>query len=310
VRPARRFADDLLEPSPPGRSSKWKALAGGDSPGDPRRLPTGLVLPALLLAAWLLFELTANATLSVLLACLKFGWEDFRTAWWLYRVDPVRRRALACSWFYLASGIWKTAVMPILVVMIVSALWAMMGPRAQLPDEVVTQQVVSAIVVGVVAASALVGVVAIAVSLTLATGVRVWVHHQLHESRRRQRWPPHWDETLWQHDNRGRAVLATALVFATIGLPPWLFRSVVHLGPLPEVIAVLAIVFGVPILATTLYALLRERLFAHSPAECWPPVEGLPASGEPAASQRRVSPGDLPTLQGPVIAKESGRADV
>ncbi|MGI9427436.1 MAG: hypothetical protein ACR2NM_02180, partial [Bythopirellula sp.] len=58
-----------------------------------------LLLPLLLLLAWLAFELTANATLSLVLACLKFGMNDFRTAAWLWQADPHRSRARACAAF-------------------------------------------------------------------------------------------------------------------------------------------------------------------------------------------------------------------
>lgn len=227
--------------------------------------------------SWLLFELTANATLSVMVACLKFGWEDFRTARWLRRADPDLPRATACSWFYVASGVWKTAVMPILLIMILSVLWAVFLPRAA-GHRVLREQLASAVIVGLGAAVVLILVVAVAVGYAWTHRVRVWVHHELHASRRQQQWPPRWHGGFWQHDNRGRAILATALIFVTVGAPPLLFRLVLAWDPLPETVATLAIVFGPPIAATLTYAVLRDRIFAHVPEECWPSDEACAAS--------------------------------
>ena len=56
---------------------------------------------AVLLAfAWIVFEITANATLSILLACLRFGANDLQTAYWLWKEDPQRARARACAAFF------------------------------------------------------------------------------------------------------------------------------------------------------------------------------------------------------------------
>lgn len=229
-----------------------------------------LTLPALLLTAWIVFELTANATLTLLAACLKFGWEDFRTAGWLKRVDPNLGRGRTCCWFYAASGIWKTSLMPIVVVMIASLAVALLSPRAFLENEAVATQTWSAIVVGLAASTLLVLVTMVAAALAVAHGVRVWVHHDLHDSRRHDAWPPRWRSPVWQHENFGRAVLATALLFATIGLPPLLFRAIILLGQRMEIAAALLVVFGIPMAATTAYAFLRGRIFAGHPWQCWP----------------------------------------
>ena len=229
-----------------------------------------LLMPALFALAWLLFELTAIATLSVLVACLRFGWEDYRTAMWLRRVDPERARAKTGFWFYMASGVWKTALMPVLAVMILSVGWGLFAPRAVRMDEAAAEQVVSALIVGAAASGVLVLVVTIGVLHALLGNVRIWVHPELHRSRRIGVWPPEWIRPVWQHDNRARAILATALIAVTIGAPVFLFRIVVRLDALGEVFTVLLLVFGTPITAAFTYAALRSRIFAHRPWQCWP----------------------------------------
>src|SRR5215469_8220575 len=63
----------------------------------------------LLMAAWLIYELTARPALAIVVCCLKFGWEEFRTALWLRRSDRQRGRAWACYFLYLGFGLWRVA---------------------------------------------------------------------------------------------------------------------------------------------------------------------------------------------------------
>lgn len=237
---------------------------------DQEPWPERMLMPGLFCLAWLLFELTANATLSILVACLRFGWEDFRTAWWLRRMDPQPARARTGFWFYLASGVWKTALVPVLAVMILSIGWGLIAPRALALEGRAAQQIWSALAVGAVASGILIFLVGIGVVHALVGNVQMWVHHDLHRSRRANLWPPEWIRPVWQHDNRGRAILATALIAATIGSPIVLFGLVIHLQEDFRALAVLALVFAPPIGATLTYAALRSRVFALRPWHCWP----------------------------------------
>ncbi|QDS97924.1 hypothetical protein HG15A2_11920 [Adhaeretor mobilis] len=245
--------------------------------------PQQLVLPMLLALGWLLFELTANATLALFIACLRFGWQDFRTAIWLRRTDPHPRRAKAGFWFYLSSGIWKTAIVPVLAVFVIGILWAMFASAHEDPNEVLVRQMAFALAVGMGASGILVIVVGVAVAFSLSGSLRMWIHHDLHRSRRENLWPPEWPHPLWRHDNRGRAILATALIVLTVTLPLLLFPLAVMLAPGAEIAVVLGIVFGVPITSTFLYAALRDKVFASSPEECWP--ESVVLSPELAAQR-------------------------
>ena len=85
----------------------------------------------LLMLGWLIYELTAQAALGVMALCVKFGWEDFCTAVWLRRKDPIRSRAKVGFWMYLASGLWKSAVTGIVLAMIVVAALGD-GPKDEL----------------------------------------------------------------------------------------------------------------------------------------------------------------------------------
>jgi len=64
----------------------------------------------LLALCWVVYELTRQPALGAVAVCLKFGWEDFSAARWLWRRDPDRARGRCCSWLYFAWGLWKTAI--------------------------------------------------------------------------------------------------------------------------------------------------------------------------------------------------------
>src|SRR5207302_5843758 len=66
--------------------------------------------------------------------CLKLGWDDFRTAFWLRRRDPSRRRGRACFWLYLANGFWKVSAIGLVVslLFILIAILPRLGQRVGL----------------------------------------------------------------------------------------------------------------------------------------------------------------------------------
>lgn len=231
-----------------------------------------LLWPLLLMLAWLAFELTANATLSLVLACVNFGMNDFRSAWWLWQTDPQRPRARACSAFYVASGIWKTALVPLLVAGTISILWALYSPNAMRPNHPGTVQLQKALFVGLYAASLLIVVVGMAVVFALVARWRVWVHPSLHRSRQREIWPPSFAPGDEMQGNQARLIVVTG-VFALVLIGPVVSLSLLsHLViPLPaRPLIALAVIFGYPMFAVTALAALRTRLFAESPWECWP----------------------------------------
>src|SRR6266571_5337383 len=81
---------------------------------------------ALFLLGWLLYEATSQPGLAAAVTCAKFGWSDWRVAWWLRRVDPDWRRGQTCFWFYLAYGLWKVAVMSLVVIFLLALAGSML----------------------------------------------------------------------------------------------------------------------------------------------------------------------------------------
>jgi hypothetical protein len=84
-----------------------------DVPGCPRgpwwKQP--LAWSLLLSAGLVVYELTAEPVLGVVLVCSKVGWTDLRLAYRLWRVDPNRPRAVTMSSLYVAYGLTKIGIM-------------------------------------------------------------------------------------------------------------------------------------------------------------------------------------------------------
>lgn len=231
-----------------------------------------LLWPMLLMFAWLAFELTTNATLSLVLACMKFGWNDWQTAWWLWKSDTQRTRARACTAFYLASGIWKTAVVPLLVAGIISIIWALYSPNAMRPNHPGTIQLQNALLVGGCAITLLICLVAVATVLSLIARWRIWVHHDLHLSRRQDQWPPKFYPGTSSRDNHARLIVMTSFI-ALVLIGPIFTLAVFSRVAIPQALQPLlslAVVFGYPIFTVMTLSYLRHAVFAESPWECWP----------------------------------------
>src|SRR5690348_799120 len=99
------------------------------SPAEDRGWRFPLSWTVLILLGWLLYECTAQPALAAAVACAKFGWADVRAAFWLRRVDPDRRRGATCFWCYLTFGLWKVAVMSILVMILLGFLGSLFDPN-------------------------------------------------------------------------------------------------------------------------------------------------------------------------------------
>src|SRR5215831_15315542 len=94
-----------------------------------RRWGNVIVVSLLVGLGWLLFELTAQPALGAVAVCAKFGWNDFRTAWWLRRRDLNRRRAAACFWLFVASAFWKMAIGAFVLLFVYGFAGSMLQPQ-------------------------------------------------------------------------------------------------------------------------------------------------------------------------------------
>jgi hypothetical protein len=181
--------------------------------------------------------------------CLKFGWEDFRTAFWLLRTDPSRKRGRVCWWLYLASGLWKVGIssFAMFVAIIFLEGFFQVGGNGQVKGMF---QLIAGVFISLFCAFAL---SAFATWIALFSAwwhdVSLWLNGSVRIARRRSEWPP-----LYGRHNRIGVLIATNLIFV---LPLFL--------PL------------LPALLIWLHSMHRRRLFAEHPADCWG-EEPLPVS--------------------------------
>jgi hypothetical protein len=239
----------------------------------PRQRHALMTWPALLAIGWLIYEVTSQPNLGAAIICAKFGWNDFRTALWLRGADPVRRRARACFWFYLASGLWKMAITATLAIFAFAFLAASQH-HGQQPKQ---QAAGLPPWFGGVLLTALMGFGLSAfttlVSLWLAHrhGIKFWLSSSMHRFRRRNTWPPY--EFNMLTPNQAGRVLLTALILViapvTITICVALGAAIGKLGSLAIMAIFLLGLCICPVTILVLRDMMDCRFVARTPWECW-----------------------------------------
>jgi hypothetical protein len=245
----------------------------------PKQTGSFLTLPALFAVAWIIYEVTHEPSFAALAMCLKFGWEDFRTAWWLRRTDPDRGRARACAWLYLAAGLWQTAIIGVAMVFLTVALTEVVQVQQGGVRDILSliQGATVAIVFGFILST-----VATVIALICAARakVRPWLNGAVHFARRRGEWPP-----LYGRRNRVMLLVGTAIAVAFCVLLPVVLmiaaaaadRGGRQKGALAFISLLGVLAFVVLLPATVLF--VRRGFYADHPADCWG-TEPLPVNDD------------------------------
>ncbi len=233
-----------------------------------RAWPSGLVWIIVAGTAWLLFELHANSSLVAVVACLKFGWYDFRNGLWLWRRDPIAQRGQTHFWFYLALAFWKislTAVALTFGIWLVTSSLRLAFPGAEILGALFALWVSC----GLATLSTWIGCY-----LAWRRGMKVWVDSTVSWFRKRQIWPPEPFGTNKLHP----LLLGADVVAVTVSL---VFGVVigVALAQVQQIhggLLVLCVMFSLILVAGGLLMLtehLAKTLGTLSPAKCWTPAE-------------------------------------
>jgi hypothetical protein len=231
------------------------------------------------------FELTADPALAVVVGCLKFGWDELATARWLRRTDPDRIRGRVTARFYAAWSLWRiTGIAIVLMLVAAFALGPILEMRrargAIVPD--VPPEFVTAALVAFFGLAATCLTSALAVSSARWNRIKVWVGPEAKLARRSGIWPPGSVAGKTGETNlANRLMLALVITVAVpLILVLLLLSSRVPLGP-PQpgpVGAAPPLAFGVFLVLTlvavpTLLILAVGRLGPHivasSPEDCW-----------------------------------------
>jgi hypothetical protein len=227
---------------------------------------------SLILAGLILYELTNQPAVGTAALCSKFGWEDFKTAQWLWRYDRRRLRGRACWWLYVAWGLWKIGIAGLGVNVLIVGGFSMfdlrrMGFAAVQLDRLLEPMKGAGIMLAV-------GMVLSAIATTSAVliavhgRVRLWLHGQVTRARRARYWPPY-DPTRPTGNRIGALQLTSCVVICFVLVPLggrivlWLLHVGGNLAWVP--FAILLAAFP----TAFLWTLLSHRVTATSPEQCW-----------------------------------------
>jgi hypothetical protein len=231
----------------------------------------GLVISIALVA----YELTAQPALAVVTVSLKMGWERFATAVWLLRRDPNRPRGWACFWLYVGSGFWVAAVTGFALFLLIPFVLPNQpaaGFVNKPGDPVVSAFIGSAI--AWVAGTSLAAVCFLyAAILAWRRGFRLWLHPDVGRAKDRGEWPP-W----YGHENRAWFPVTVSVVFlfitvavvlAVVACAVWAGAGwAVPQGPASGLVTLLVLA-TVLLTAMKVIDVLRSRVYARWPSECW-----------------------------------------
>jgi hypothetical protein len=244
--------------------------------------------------ALVLLELFADPLLALSVFSLKFALNDFLTAAWLLRTDPVRSRGWTCAVLYTAAGFWKACLVNYGLFTAAIGYTLLTGrPAWPQPAPGVPAPNFAADGLTAWAGPAILGSVT-----TFALGLTAWAmanaRHQMlwlgpaaDRARRTGLWPPPDVGPNWLR-------FGPALVAAGLPAVCGLFGAVVIVAfPAPAAVdpriwkldVPLQFLFGVMLILPPvgISGAIQERggryLLARTPAECWGGAEETPPAG-------------------------------
>lgn len=250
-------------------------------------------------SAWLWIVLGAAAIVAVelidpaagvVVLSLKFGWNDWTSAIWLLRTDPVARRGRSCFWFHLALGFWRVCVWTFALTMVLSIVMAAIEGHQQNGQQLPKHFIVAGMTwtISLVVATA---VTMVAVASAWTNRVRVWVDSTVGRSRQRQMWPP-----MASGTNAVRRMIIAGLIVPTtiasvvslvtvinllqqaIGVPPAGPNQVANVWEPIVIGGACFLTIALPAVLVMVGAeLLRRRVEASSPVQCWPELLPSPS---------------------------------
>lgn len=209
----------------------------------------------MLAVGWFVFELTAEPRFGLAATCTKLMWNDIKTGiWWLKR-DPWRQRGV-CGMTLL--GIRATAKYAFTLIAIGFVMSGLVEREKKLEDTTFAFTVLTG---GFALALWMVTGFFITI-LCVMGGVRLWIDGSLHQSRKRDEFPPEgrgWNQSAW-------LLLGTRLGEIMIGACVLAMTAERLNLNVPEGIALIACGL-IPLLMGQF--LVSRRIIAKTPEQCW-----------------------------------------
>ena len=206
----------------------------------------------------LAFECFADPCLSVVIACLKFGYSDFRTAWWL-NGDPRGFRGTAVSLCYFTRGLYVVAMSACVIVVVLIVCEPLLNQNLVVNIDSLLAGLVmwfSGLFLGTACGG-------VALHYVAQHQIRVWMDPSIHQARCENRWA----HVCQGRTNQFRRLSMAVVMVVLSGL------SVVTIGAVVardwEGVAAGLVVLGIPAW-WCLYGVWRSwSLAATEPDECW-----------------------------------------
>jgi hypothetical protein len=228
---------------------------------------------AVITLAFVVFELTANAMLSMALGCLKFGWDQYRMSRWLKRTDPNRTRGRICSWFYLAWGFWRSSLVATAVMFAIPfGVMLIEGKQPNAPKRDLPSESLMALLLAFLGFSASGAISTVAVVSALRRKVKVWVGPEVRWAIEDGVWPPQLASRRRLTKNRAGWIIASAGIM-DLGFVI-LVSALLALGRKDQVglggVAFIGFnIFVLPLSILMVKDTVSRILIAHSPEACW-----------------------------------------
>lgn len=226
------------------------------------------------LVAFFIFESFANPGVSVVIACLKFGYADFRTALWL-RSDPNPLRGQAHAMMYASRGCFVVTACGFACLMIVGLFEQLIVKNNAFM--VLEELIVTALVVAF--AGAILGMALIGFGFRKICRLQgpIWMDPTIHRARRQNRW----DNVCYGYRNGFRRLAGTVIGVSSLILlllTGALFIMTFFAPPNPNdslirrlvCAMVLFLYLGVPSLLIIWSGLKARRFAARDPETVWP----------------------------------------
>ena len=221
--------------------------------------------------AAILFELTANAAVSTAVGCLEFGRTDFGTARWIKRTDPDRRRGRLCARCYLAWAFLRVSMVCFIIILVVANL-EVKRPNAGQPQALMYQSPhfigAGIMLLAAMAVGAFLSFQIVVTSLRACQ--KIWLGPEAQWAKQEGVWPPTRATRRRPTTNQADALFYMGIAFADfwalLGSIFVSFRLPDHMIPGCFLVLVGVILLG----SLAVLPILKERITALTPADCWP----------------------------------------
>src|SRR5262245_27192489 len=138
--------------------------------------------PGMLMMAWLIYELTTDASLGVVVLCSKLGWPYLRVGLWLRARDTLRSRGKTLFWLYFAAGLWKIAL--------TASIFSYLLCANEDVAAALQVQVAEASVTAVSAFGAALLASYVAIAMAIYHRQKLWIESSVFDAWHQDAWPP------------------------------------------------------------------------------------------------------------------------